>query len=1269
MNDLQEKTEEIPAGLIEIRARFERAWKEALSGGPRPHLETFLQLAAQKDRLELHSHLAAIEKNYQQQVSLQVLGASGMTVAFERQPMPEGFAVHERPGGEDNEGTLREPGSPAPVILPPDTAHDAAGGTIDFQPAHKGGAEPDVAARAGPGDTIGFVPANEAAASGDHTIDAPRANPQLSETIGAAPPGPEEGSKKGLTVPGYEILGELGRGAMGVVYKARQKRLNRLVALKMMLAGSHAGPEQLARFQTEAESVARLQNPNIVQIYEVGEHDDLPFFSLEFVDGGTLAKQLGGKPQPPQHAAQMIETLARAMDCAHRLDIIHRDLKPANILLTANGILKISDFGLAKRLEAEDSGQTRSGTLMGTPSYMSPEQAHGDTHAIGPPADQYALGVMLYEMLTGRPPFQGASILDTLQQVRTHEPVPPSRLQPTVPRDLETICLKCLQKESGKRYASTGELAEDLRRFQTGEPIQARPIGRAERLWRWCKRNPKVASLYAAVGTLLVTVAAFLVTMAVRAAEERETIGEASKQAQQRLELATEAIRAGRYRQAQAPLRWSDPLLEGSPALAEVRDNLRHLRAQVDLYVQFKDLLDKVRYYALFGPKTNLKEASASCQQLIELFEEIENKTGRASCGMPPLDTTQEKLLQEEYFETFLVLAQIEWDLAALESDSGLRQAGARKAVAWLDRAERVYAEAWTLYFRRGNYLEKLGDSKRALADRERMAKMRPTLPLDRFWLAFALHLQGDALKDKNAVKAQESYRRAIKEYAALLRVRPDHFWAYFDEALCHLQLGNLDDAVIGFTMCIQIRPEVIWPYFNRGVVLLQQKQHKGAVEDLTVALEHDPNNADAVLSRAMAYDGLDKADLALADLDRLMKLKPALGAAFFQRGEIYRKLNRSKDALIAYDRAEQLDAKNPAIYTGRGLVYLFSLIDYAKARDDFGKAIGLRPEEPNDYRLHGLASLHLYDFSAAHRDWKALAKLLPKDPEPLQNDAITYKAEGRYDEALKALAAAIQIGPRDSKTYLFRAQIYHQLGKLKEAESEHMFVLNQLKDRRAEVLNDHGDLLRTMSRRADALSTYEQSIKLLPKQTDAYVGIALVHLLAGKPELAEATIEQMMTANAGSFRACLRRAEFHRSCSRWDQALKDSERAAGRDPKSPLPSLVRASIRAGRGEFRQAVEDAERVLRTARPDGQLFYTAACVWSLASQAAQQQGDAKLARQFADRAAAFVADTLKKGSLDLNFQAYNRLLIDPALAPIRRHPIVVELLPVLRQSSG
>ena len=206
-------------------------------------------------------------------------------------------------------------------------------------------------------------------------------------------------------IAGHVILGELGRGGMGVVYKARQVKLNRIVALKMVLAGAHAGSEQLARFQTEAEAVARLRHPNIVQIYEVGEHEGLPFFSLEYVDGGSLAGKIGGKPQAPSDAARLVERLADAMDSAHRQHIIHRDLKPANVLVTTGGDPKITDFGLAKRLEG-DSSQTRSGTLMGTPSYMAPEQARGDTRNIGPPSDIYALGAILYEMLTGRPPFQ-----------------------------------------------------------------------------------------------------------------------------------------------------------------------------------------------------------------------------------------------------------------------------------------------------------------------------------------------------------------------------------------------------------------------------------------------------------------------------------------------------------------------------------------------------------------------------------------------------------------------------------------------------------------------------------------------------------------------------------------------------------------------------------------------------------------------------------------------------------------------------------------------
>ena len=234
-------------------------------------------------------------------------------------------------------------------------------------------------------------------------------------------------------IAGFEILGELGRGGMGVVYKARQIELKRLVALKMILAGSHAGHAQLARFRAEAEAVARLQHPNIVQIYEIGEQDGLPYFALEYMDGGSL-DSLGGTPLPPRQAAQLLETLARAIHYAHERGIIHRDLKPGNVLLTADAIVpKITDFGLAKQVES-DAGQTKSGAVMGTPSYMAPEQAEGRIKEIGPRTDVYALGAILYELLTGRPPFRGASAVDTLLEVTTQDPLPPSRLQPKVPR-------------------------------------------------------------------------------------------------------------------------------------------------------------------------------------------------------------------------------------------------------------------------------------------------------------------------------------------------------------------------------------------------------------------------------------------------------------------------------------------------------------------------------------------------------------------------------------------------------------------------------------------------------------------------------------------------------------------------------------------------------------------------------------------------------------------------------------------------------------------
>jgi tRNA A-37 threonylcarbamoyl transferase component Bud32 len=305
------------------------------------------------------------------------------------------------------------------------------------------------------------------------------------------------------SVPGYEILAELGRGGMGVVYKARQVKLNRLVALKMILAGVHAGEDELARFRTEAEAVARLQHPHIVQIYEVGESEGLPYFSLEFVDGGSLADRLDGTPLAPRPAARLVETLARAMQAAHERGIVHRDLKPANVLLTRDGQPKITDFGLAKQLDRVKR-RTQTGAVVGTPSYMAPEQAGGQNKQVSPATDVYALGAILYELLAGRPPFQAANPLDTMLRVLSEEPVPPSRLNVLLPRELETICLKCLQKEPRRRYTSAAALAEDLRRFQAGETILARPVGRAEKVVRWSRRNPALAAL---LGLSVLTIA------------------------------------------------------------------------------------------------------------------------------------------------------------------------------------------------------------------------------------------------------------------------------------------------------------------------------------------------------------------------------------------------------------------------------------------------------------------------------------------------------------------------------------------------------------------------------------------------------------------------------------------------------------------------------------------------------------------------------------------------------------------------------------------
>ena len=339
------------------------------------------------------------------------------------------------------------------------------------------------------------------------------------------------------SIAGYEVLDEIGRGGMGIVYRAWQTSLHRIVAIKMILHPDYAGHDLVARFRTEAEAIARLRHPAIVQVFESGDLEARPFLALEFVDGCSLAARLRERPLRADETAELMETLAQAMHVVHQNGIVHRDLKPGNILLTSTGQPKITDFGLAK-LTIGGSDQTHSGIILGTPSYMAPEQASGKATGAMPAVDIYALGAILYEILTGRPPFRGQTVAETLQQVSTMDPITPRRIQPGVSRDLETICLKCLEKDPRRRYATAQELAEDLQRFRKGEPIRARAIGRLQRAVKWAQRRPAVAALLA---TILLATAAFVgggVWYQVRLERALVRVGEERKFAQDAREIA-----------------------------------------------------------------------------------------------------------------------------------------------------------------------------------------------------------------------------------------------------------------------------------------------------------------------------------------------------------------------------------------------------------------------------------------------------------------------------------------------------------------------------------------------------------------------------------------------------------------------------------------------------------------------------------------------------------------------------------------------------------
>ncbi len=1041
----------------------------------------------------------------------------------------------------------------------------------------------------------------------------------------------EAASLQGVTVPGYDILEELGRGGMGVVYKARHRRLQRMVALKMVLAGAHAGQVGLARFRAEAEAVAKLLHSNIVQIYETGEHEGRPYFSLEFVEGGSLDKRIAESPATPRAAAQFVETLARAMDVAHQHGIVHRDLKPANILLAKLGSQssmnrtwefdsaslpadhwsrtttpKIADFGLAKRVD-DDSSQTQSGAILGTPSYMAPEQAGGKNREIGPAVDIYSLGAILYELLVGRPPFKAGNPIDTVRQVIEQEPVPPRQLEPRVPHDLETICLKCLEKEPSRRFASAGEMADDLRRFVDGHPILARPTPAWERAWKWGKRRPAIVALLGVSALAVLGMVLFIVWHNVSLRGKLDVALAEERRARQREHDAVEEQRLSLVQQEGRRLfdsarvdvaasDWSSARLHLEKALTTIGSEARvedlrepaqallkqveqELRVEADRrasqarFQEFVKIRDEAQFlgtlYTGMDLAANLEAARISVRKALAVYGVLEKE------ARPRLDSYLSDLQKAEILsdcsQLVLILAETEAQSASDRTPPEKEQY-LRKALSYLEQARRLGAPSRAFHLRRARYLNLVGD--RAESTQAEQTGQGAALDdvLDHFLMADELY-------------RREKFGEAITEFDKVLERKPGHFWAQYLNAICLLRQGRPAEARTLLSACLAQRSDFVWLYLlrgfaqeelqawdaadsdfqkasqlplddnaryvllvNRGVLRIRQERFHDAIADLKTAIESKPNAYQAYVNLAQAYRRGGELDLALEQLNRALQFEPGLAHLYRLRARLH--LERDESALALGDFDQAIERENSS-----------------------------SPYQVDDHVERGRLLL----------------------------------AGGKHAEALGAFDAALALQKDHSLGQRLRAETLFRLGRFEEVIKAFDRYLETGKPLES-VYRGRGLARAELGQYPGAIDDFTKALELRPSSAvQAYRG--WTHVVVDAPKL----------------------------------ALRDFELAIELDPKSGDAFSGRGFVRAGLGRHREAIQDAAEAIRCGPPSPRLFYNAARIY------------ARCPGPYRERALDLIeqATSLLPAEERRTFWTAH-IRTDPALATLRRHPMFVKL---------
>lgn len=675
-------------------------------------------------------------------------------------------------------------------------------------------------------------------------------------------------------IPGYEVLAVLGRGGHGIVYRVRHLQLKRVAALKMLLTGQYATPAELARFMREAEAIAALQHPNIVQIYDIGEVDGRPYFTMELVGGGSLAQKLGGVPQPAREAASITEALANAIHTAHRAGIIHRDVKPANILLTADGTPKITDFGLARFFEGQPD-VTLGPAKVGTPSYMAPEQVIGEPGTVGPSADIYALGATLYELLTGRPPFRADSSSETERQVLTQEPAPPSRLNARVARDLETICLKCLQKEPSRRYESAAALADDLERFWEDRPIRARPVGRAARVWRWSRRNPAAAALVTMSLSLAMTAIAGGIWFVQQRAEQRAAA--VRHDAELHTEIATTLSQAASFRKGFHFQEARELLEEASRRLEPTGpDDLRQRVAQCQVDLSLVEQLDAARFQRALivgGRFDPLRPESFYASAF-----------ARAGLGKPGDGTSMVAALVKHSSASAEIVDALD-DWASITPDRGRRK--------WLfDIARLADPDPQRNLVRQPALWDNPGGRAQPIPELQ-ADKISPRMATA---LARLIQMGGDD---------------AIAPLVAVQARMPQDFWLNFELGIVSLRAHRQDDALGYARAALALRPQSSAAHNAVGLVLQEMGRVDEAIDQYHKALAIDPRYAEALFNLGDLLRSQGKYDEAIGHFREALQTDPTLTEIYIDLGNTLQDENRLDDAISAFRQAIRLSPRD----------------------------------------------------------------------------------------------------------------------------------------------------------------------------------------------------------------------------------------------------------------------------------------------------------------------------------------------------------------------